>query len=584
MQTKTHAELESAFYDGIIEQVKAKKFTYNQLNQLKRSLSKKYNLKKIPTNIEILVHAKKKDLSRLKQLQLKPTRSISGVANVAIMSAPYACPPQAQCTFCPGGPNSQFGTVPKSYTGHEPSTMRGIRNDYDPYLQVFNRIQQYVLLGHAFDKIELIIMGGTFTSYSKVYQEKFIKYAFKAMNDFSDLFFLKNKANSNADKNEFDIDYFRKFFELPGEMEDPIRAKNIKEKLLKLKDKTALQDEIIRNELSHIKCVGLTLESRSDYLKKDFANYILDLGCTRVEMGIQSVYEKALVAVKRGNTTEDNIEAIRDLKDLGFKINLHYMIGLPGIKNKQEDLKGMKQLFSNPEYRPDMLKIYPCMVFKDTPLYEDFKKGKYTPYTTEVAAKMIAEFKPFVEPYCRIMRVNRDIPSKMNIAGIDKTNLRQYVDQLQSKCRCIRCREVGHVYNKAGKIPQECKLIIQKYEASKGKEFFISFEDTKQDILLGFIRMRYPSQILREEITKTSALIRELHVYGPAVMIGKKDKEKTKQVAQHKGLGKQLLEKAEKIAKKDGKNKMIIISAVGTREYYAKLGYTLEGPYMCKYL
>ncbi|MBI3032293.1 tRNA uridine(34) 5-carboxymethylaminomethyl modification radical SAM/GNAT enzyme Elp3 [Candidatus Woesearchaeota archaeon] len=567
--------METDFYREIIEAVKNKKLEPENLNKIKRELSKKYKLGYIPTNIEILLRAKKTEREKLKALQLKPTRSISGVANVAIMSAPYACPPQAQCTFCPGGPNSQFGTVPKSYTGHEPSTMRGIRNDYDPYLQVFNRIQQYVLLGHSFDKIELIIMGGTFTSYSKVYQEKFIKYALKAMNDFSDLFFIEKR---------FNIEKFKEFFELPGDIEDHERAAKIKEKLLKIKGDSALDKEQQRNEKANIKCVGLTLESRSDYLKKDYANYILELGCTRVEIGIQSVYEKPLIMVKRGNTTQDNIEAIRDLKDLGFKINLHYMLGLPGIKDKKEDLEGMKQLFSNPDYKPDMLKIYPCMVFKGTPLYEEYVKGNYKPYSTEEAAKMIAAFKPFVGRYCRIMRVNRDIPSKMNEAGIDKTNLRQYVDQFNHHCKCIRCREVGHVYKKTGKKPEKIACIIEEYEASKGKEFFISYEDKEQDILLGFIRMRFPSRILRKEITKTSALIRELHVYGSAVMIGKKESLSITSIAQHKGLGKKLLKNAETIAKKQGKDKIVIIAALGTREYYRKLGYRKEGPYMIKKL
>lgn len=567
--------MESNFYREIIETIKTKKIIGENLNKLKRWLSKKYNLKSMPTNIEILLQAKKTERDKLKALQLKPTRSISGVANVAIMSAPYACPPQAQCIFCPGGPNSQFGNVPKSYTGHEPSTMRGIRNDYDSYLQVFNRIQQYVILGHSFDKIELIIMGGTFTSYSKAYQEKFIKYAFKAMNDFSRLFFPKGK---------FDIDKFKDFFELPGDMEDPSRAAKIKEKLMELKGDCNLAEEQKKNQTAYIRCVGLTLESRSDYLKKDYANYILELGCTRIEMGIQSVFEKPLIMVKRGNTTQDNIEAIRDLKDLGFKINLHYMLGLPGIKDKKQDLEGMKQLFSNADYRPDMLKLYPCMVFKGTPLYEDFVKGNYKPYTTEEAAKMIAQFKPFVARYCRIMRVNRDIPSKMNEAGIDKTNLRQYVDQLGHNCKCIRCREVGHVYQKTGKISKKVSLLIEEYEASRGKEYFISYEDKEQDILLGFIRMRFPSQYLRKEITLTSALIRELHVYGPAIMIGKKDAKNRTMTTQHKGLGKKLLETAEKLAKKQGKDKMIIISAIGTREYYKKVGYHLEVPYMVKKL
>ncbi len=561
---------QALFLAELMAEITKKKITQDQINSLKTKLCKKYGIKELPTNIELLLTVKQEDLPKLRHLQTKPTRSISGVSVVAIMSAPYACPTQAQCIFCPGGPNSPFGTVPKSYTGHEPSTMRGIRNNYESYLQVFNRLEQYVVLGHNFDKVELIVMGGTFTSYAKKYQEQFIMYAFKAMNDFSDLFFKKG---------EFDLLKFREFFELPGDIKNKLRTENIQKKLMKLKAETTLDKEKERNQDSFIKCVGITLETRSDCAKLDEANLMLDLGCTRVEIGVQSIYDEVLTYVKRGNTVADNKEAIQILKDLAFKLNFHYMPGLP-LTTKEMDLHGMKQLFEDPNYRPDMLKIYPCMVFRGTELYTLWQDGKFKPLTTEEAAKLIAEFKPFVKNYCRIMRVQRDIPTKMRDGGVDKTNLRQYVDEFNPICNCIRCREVGHVYNKKKLLPKNPEILIEEYEASKGKEFFISFEDKKQNILLGFTRLRFPSQFLRKEITKKTALIRELHVYGEAEAIGEQAVEEF--IVQHKGIGKKLMQKAEQIAKKNGKNKIVVISAVGTRGYYQKLGYSLEGPYMVK--
>ncbi len=253
------------------------------------------------------------------------------------------------------------------------------------------------------------------------------------------------------------------------------------------------------------------------------------------------------------------------------------MPGLPGV-NRRKDLEGMKKLFSDSDFRPDMLKIYPCMVIPGTKLYDDYKKGKFTPITTKEAIDLIVKFKKDVPPYVRIMRVQRDIPSFMIEAGVDKTNLRQMIDEEGHECNCIRCREVGHVSAKKGLNPRKIEIRSLEYGASGGKEFFISAEDFKQNILVGFCRLRFPSKSLREGITKDSALIRELHVYGQAVKIGDKKK------IQHAGWGKKLLKAAEDIAKKNGKKKIVVISGVGVREYYKKQGYTLEGPYMVKSL
>lgn len=559
------------FHQELITELKKKDFTEKQLNKLKRDLAQKYKFAKIPTNIEILLNADEKEIPELKKkLLTKPVRTISGVAPVAIMTKPMPCPHASKggpCTMCPGGPNSEFGDMPQSYTGKEPATMRGLRNRFDSYLQIFNRLEQYILLGHNCEKVELIIMGGTFPSFPLDYQEKFIKFAFKAMNDFSELFYKEG---------EFDYIKFKEFFELPvEELGDEERIKRTQEKLLKLKNDCSLEEEQIKNETAKIKCVALCIETRPDYGLLEHGNQMLKLGATRVELGIQSVDNDVLKRIKRGHTTEDTKKSIKILKDLGFKVAGHYMPGLPGVK---DDLEGMKQLFSDEEYCPDMLKIYPCMVTKGTKLYEEYQKGEFKPLNAEEAAKLIVEFKKFIPEYCRVQRVQRDIPTYQIAAGVEMTNLRQYMEKnFDVQCRCIRCREPK---NKEIDF-DEVDIKVQEYNASGGKEFFISIES--EDILLGFCRLRFPSECLREEITEDSALIRELHVYGTAVGIGVTGAGE-KGEAQHHGFGKRLMEKAEEIAKENGKNKIVVISGIGVREYYRKLGYQKEGVYVIKNL
>ena len=502
-------------------------------------------------------------------------RSQSGVSVVAVMTKPTRCP-HGKCIYCPGGVDSFFGSVPQSYTGKEPATRRAIRNRFDPYLQIFNRLEQYIASGHLPEKIELIVMGGTFTALKKQYQNWFIKNSFKAMNDFSNLFFKKNN---------FDMKKFKEFFELPGKVDDPLRQKHIRKKVLEIKNKRkiSLSKEQKINEHSNVKCVGLTIETRPDYAKLKQADYMLKLGATRVEIGVQTVYNDVLDYVKRGHKVEDSIESTRILKDLGFKINYHIMLGLPK-SNKDRDKKMLKTLFEDENFRPDMLKIYPTMVIKGTLLYELWKKGKYKAITTKDAIDILTDFMGYVPRYVRIMRIQRDIPTYVSDAGVKVTNLRQYVEENMKqkgiKGSDIRSREIGLRINKneldIKNIKPEINLI--EYNASKGKEFFISIDDINSDSIIGFCRLRFPSQYLRKEITEKSALIRELHVYGKTTEIGKKGK------IQHKGFGKKLLKKAEDIARENGKNKIVIISGIGVRDYYRKLGYKLQGPYMVKYL
>ncbi len=553
---------EKLFFMDMIEVVKSGNLDKDQITKLKLKLCRKHKCKRIPTDIEIMLNADEQDIPVLKRFLLtKPTRTISGVAACAIMSKPIKCKHGA-CLMCPS--RTKKG-VPQSYTGKEPASMRAMRNKFDSYMQVINRLEQYIVLGHPPEKIELIIMGGTFPSFAKNYQENFIMNAFKAMNDFSDMFYKKKR---------FDIVKFKGFFELPGKVDSTKRTRIIQKKMLTLKNKNKkkLEHEHARNEKSKIKCVGMTIETRADYGKLKHGNEMLKLGCTRIELGIQSVYDDVLKKIERGHGVKENIKAIETLKDLGFKLNFHYMPGLPGSSIKK-DLLGFKKLFNDPAYKPDMLKIYPCMVIKDSKLYKLYKQGKFKPLNTKQAAELIANMKTHVPKYCRIMRVQRDIPTYATVAGVDRTNLRQYVHEVMKKkgttCSCIRCREI-----KANARIGRVKIKVYGYDASNGKEFFVSAEDNKH--LLGFTRLRFPSQSLRKEITRHSALIRELHVYGPAVSIGKSGK------VQHTGVGRKLMQKAEQIAKKNKKNKILVISGVGVRGYYRKLGYSKQGQYMVK--
>jgi elongator complex protein 3 len=555
------------FYEEIIQICIDEELTKEQMHQQKLKLARKHGLKHIPSDIHILLHA---DLAERKKMRLltKPMRTQAGVSPIAIMSAPFKCP-HGKCTFCPD--HLKEG-IPMSYTGKEPASMRGLRWGWDAYLQVFNRLEQYVLIGHNPQKCEVIIMGGTMPSYPIAYQKQFIHDMFKALNDFSKLFYPEG---------ELDLDSFKKFFEVPGNKDDEERISRIEQRMREVKEQhtTSLEEEKSRNERSEIRCVGLTFETRPDCGLLPHGNLLLELGATRIELGVQTVYDESLLITHRAHDSEMNKESVQILRDLGFKLNFHLMPGLPGKDKKrisyEKDLEGMRQIFTDPGYKPDMIKVYPCMVMPNTPLAEDYKAGVFKPMETQEAIKLLRELMPDVPEYCRIMRVQRDIPTYRTEAGVDKTNLRQMVNQEPVKCRDIRSREVkGQLVD-----DEDIEIVVREYEASNGTEFFISAEDVKQDILIGFCRLRYPGAFLRKEITEESALIRELHVYGHATPMQKEG------VIQHRGWGKKLLKKAEEIAQKDNKKKMVVISGVGVRAYYIdKHGYKHDGPYVSKEL
>ena len=559
--------LSKPFVEELIEFVKEEQPQKPALTQHKKALAKKHGLKVIPSDIAIMTSLSQEERLFMKSfLQTKPVRTGSGVTVVAVMTKPMRCP-HGKCTYCPGGPGSAFGDVPQSYTGHEPASMRGARADYDAYVQVFTRLEQYVVSGHNPEKVELILMGGTFTSYPQEYQDEVIADVYSAMNDFSTLFY--------NDKGEFLFEDFKEFFELPGSIHDKERTDKVYKKAFLLKDKSNRDITSAQkiNEQARIRCIGLTIETRPSHAKKEHALLMLEQGCTRVELGVQTTFDEVLTKVHRDHTLQDSIDSIADLRDLGFKLNFHMMLGLP-LMNPARDKEAITRIFSDPAFRPDMVKIYPCMVMEGTPLYYEYQQGTYEPYSTALAASLIAEWAPLFPEWVRVMRVQRDIPTKMTKAGVDRTNLRQYVDQEMDKTksvfRDIRAREIN-------KRPiNDYELRVTEYDASGGKEFFIQVVEKNCDGLIGFCRLRFPSRTLHPAVTPTSAIIRELHVYGKAVGVGKPGEQ------QHKGFGKQLMERAEAICKEYGKDKLLVISGVGVREYYKRLGYEQAGPYVAK--
>ena len=499
--------------------------------QVKQEIIKicaKYSLERIPKNHEILSMVKEDDFNKLRKVLLKkPVKTASGVAVVALMPKPYACP-HGRCTYCPGG--IEFNT-PNSYTGKEPSTLNAIGNDYDPKLQITSKIDKLIAFGHDTSKMEIVIVGGTFLFMPKDYQENFIKSCYDALNG---------------------------------------------------TDSKDLQEAKSNNEHATIRNVGFTIETKPDYCKKEHVDLMLDYGITRIEIGVQSLQERVYKIVNRGHNYNDVIESFQISKDAGYKIVAHMMPGLPTM-TPEGDIADFKKLFSDSQLRPDMLKIYPSLVIENTPLYEDYKQGKYIPYSDEDMIKVLTEAKKNVPKWVRIMRVQREISPGEIIAGPKSGNLRQIVHQNLARqgfsCRCIRCREVGLSNKKSD--GKEVKLNRIDYDSSGGKEVFLSYED-KNESIYGFLRLRKPSiDAHRDEIQQDTCIVREIHVYGKSLKIGEKEENEI----QHSGLGKNLMREAEKISKEEfDAKKILVISAIGTREYYQKLGYSLYGPYMSKIL
>lgn len=545
-------------YRAIVEKILSGEIgSREDLDAEKRRLCEELGFDRFIRNSDILRHVRSGERERvLAILQRKRVRTLSGVAVAAAMTKPSECP-HGRCKYCPGGPRVN---VPQSYTGKEPATRRAIQYGYDPYLQVTFRLNQLESIGHPVDKVELIVMGGTLTAQCLDYQDWFVKECLRAMNDFD-----SNKRLIREDGEE-------KFIEEYNSKPKPFKYREEIQKT---------------NEKASVRCVGLTFEPRPDWARQEQIDFMLDFGVTRVEIGVQNPADEIYRMVDRGHTVADVVEATQQLKDSGLKVCYHMMPGILGAGKTEEDLQAFHKVFTDSRFKPDMVKIYPCIVLKDTEYYDRWKSGELTPLSTEEAVDLIVEVKSRMPPWVRTMRIMRDIPSNLVEAGIKSSNLGQLVYRRMKEkdimCHCIRCREVGHRMLEYGLEPNPSNIKLQRidYGASGGKEIFLSFEDAMQDILVGFLRLRRPASPPRPEIDDKTMLVRELHVYGPLLEVGRKPVDEW----QHRGYGRELLQEAEHIAAEEFDAKQLLVtSGIGVREYYRNLGYSRVGPYMGKKL
>jgi len=509
------------------------------LNKVKTRLSSKYSMQSSPRLVDIIAAVPQEYKKVLvPKLRAKPVRTASGIAVVAVMCKPHRCPhinfTGNICVYCPGGPDSDFEYSTQSYTGYEPTSMRAIRARYDPFLQTRHRVDQLKQLGHSVDKVEFIVMGGTFMALPEEYRDYFIRNLHDALSGH----FSNNVAEA--------VKY---------------------------------------SEKGKAKCIGITIETRPDYCLKRHLSDMLSYGCTRLEIGVQSVYEDVARDTNRGHTVRAVSESFTQSKDAGFKVVSHMMPDLPNV-DLERDIEQFIEFFENPAFRPDGLKLYPTLVIRGTGLYELWKTGRYKSYPAATLVDLVARILALVPPWTRVYRVQRDIPMPLVTSGVEHGNLRELalarMKDLGSECRDVRTREVGiqEIHHKIR--PYEVELIRRDYTANGSWETFISYEDPEQDILVGLLRLRKLSEeVFRPELKGGVSVVRELHVYGSVVPVSTRDPTKF----QHQGFGTLLMEEAERIAAEEhGSGKISVISGVGTRDYYRKLGYQLDGPYMSKQL
>ncbi|NXI64371.1 ELP3 protein, partial [Anseranas semipalmata] len=509
------------------------------LNKLKTKTSAKYGLSAQPRLVDIIAAVPPQYRKVLvPKLKAKPIRTASGIAVVAVMCKPHRCPhinfTGNICVYCPGGPDSDFEYSTQSYTGYEPTSMRAIRARYDPYLQTRHRVEQLKQLGHSVDKVEFIVMGGTFMALPEDYRDYFIRNLHDA---------LSGHTSNNV------------------------------------------AEAVRYSERSLTKCVGITIETRPDYCLKRHLSDMLSYGCTRLEIGVQSVYEDVARDTNRGHTVKAVCESFHLAKDAGFKVVAHMMPDLPNM-GLERDTDQFVEFFENPAFRPDGMKLYPTLVIRGTGLYELWKTGRYKSYPPSTLVDLVARILALVPPWTRVYRVQRDIPMPLVSSGVEHGNLRELalarMKDLGTQCRDVRTREVGiqEIHHKVR--PYQIELVRRDYVANGGWETFLSYEDPEQDILVGLLRLRKCSEeSFRPELKGGVSIVRELHVYGSVVPVSSRDPSKF----QHQGFGMLLMEEAERIAKEEhGSWKIAVISGVGTRNYYRKIGYELEGPYMVKRL
>ncbi len=501
--------------------------TRTDVQTLKRRAAREFGLSTVPRNSEILASASPTDYPALRQrLLVKPTRTLSGVAPVAVMTSPAPCP-HGRCLPCPGGPDHAFAS-PQSYTGEEPAARRARENDYNPYAQVAARLAHYVQLGHRVEKAELIVMGGTITARTPEYQAWFVGRCLAAMNDHG-----TSRLSTGADP----------------------------------------AVESTRNEDAAARCVALTFETRPDCCTRDDIDRMLDLGVTKVELGAQHLSDEVLAYIRRGHTVAETVRANTELRDAGLKVGFHMMPNLPG-SSIEEDRAIYRQLFDDPRFRPDFLKLYPTLVTPGAELEGLYDRGEYAPYDEDALIDLLADIKAGLPEYVRLQRVQRDIPARLIVAGSIHGNFRQLAaERLRARggrCRCIRCREVGR--REHADEPPSISTIT--YDCCGGEERFI--QATAGGALIGFLRLRLPAASWRPEL-EDAALVRELHVYGAPVRLGSRAGSAE---WQHRSFGRELLAEASCQAAAAGFGTVAVMSGVGVRPYYRRQGYIRDGPYM----
>ena len=462
----------------------------------------------------------------LSKIRMKPTRTLSGVTTVTVLTRYHPCP--GECIFCP-----EEEKMPKSYLSEEPGAKRGLQFKFDPYDQVQGRIKALKAVGHSTDKIELLILGGSFSAYPRDYQEWFVRRCFDAMN-----------GVNPADEPGFN----------------------------------SLEEAQAHNVQAQHRNVGLVIETRPDMVELESLRWYRKLGVTKVQMGAQSLDDQILRLNKRGHTAQETLNAVMLLRAGGFKVVLHWMPNLLGA-TPESDRDDFTRLWEEGTYCPDELKIYPCQLLENTELYNIWQDGKYHPYSEATLLDLIADLKTTVPRYCRINRIIRDIPSTYVVAGNKNTSLRQDIQREMARrgthCDCIRCREV----RRRKVTPGAVTLHDLIYYPAHAEEHFLSF-DTPEDMLAGFLRLSLPvdTHLTGLADLDDAAIIREVHVYGLSLEVG----EERSGIAQHSGLGTRLIKEAENIARDKGFNRLAVIAAVGTRAYYAGRGFEMSENYMIK--
>lgn len=544
----------------IQEAILVPELTPKKLQKLRNAYSKRYNIPSI-RNISLIqayrnlvergVITPSEELFSL--IQKRRVRSLSGIAPLSVFLRDEGCP--GACIFCPTEKN-----MPKSYLSTEPGMQRAVLNDFDPFKQVHNRLRALEATGHNIDKIELIVQGGTFSAYPKHYQTSFLRASLNAMNSFD----AAKETFALAENQQF------KYVKFAAGHRG------------KLPLSTTFEEAKTANETTRVRCVGLTLETRPDWVNKQELRRLRSLGATRLEIGVQHTNDAILKKNRRGHFVRQVIDATRLMKDAGFKFTYHMMPGLYGSDFVQ-DVRMFEDIFQKQEYKPDQIKFYPCVVTDYSVLTKLWREGKFTPMGDEDFVKLACVVKPQIPEWMRMVRLVRDIPSTDILAGSKTSNLRQVIAQEMTKrgltCRCIRCREV-----RGQKVlSEDIQLTVREYDASDGKEYFIAFEDTRQDVLLSFLRLRIPSQYFEKKrhwmsVLDGCALVREVHTYGAQVSVG----DDSGGAVQHRGLGRQMLAKAEDIARSYGLGKIAVIAGIGVRDYFRANGYTLNREYMVK--